>query len=100
MIPVPHNHRRNISTTGDNEAHIVRRITQRLSDMGFTANAYPTLARRINELMTATKPRTKDQEDDMVTTLLEELLAMSPVPPPTSGSGPRKDLDIPGAWYS
>jgi Wiskott-Aldrich syndrome protein len=100
MIPVPHNHRRNVSLTGDNEANYARRITQRLSDMGFTANAYPILPHRINELIAAIKPRTKDQEDDIVTTLLEELLAISPKPTPTPGSGPRKDLDsIPGAWY-
>ena len=79
MIPVPsHNHRRNVSLTGDNEANYARRITQRLSDvcilptpqfchlltnpflqMGFTANAYPILPHRINELIAAIKPRTK-----------------------------------------
>jgi Wiskott-Aldrich syndrome protein len=100
MIPVPNSHRRNISaTSGDNEANFVRRITQRLSDMGFTANVYPSLPRKINDQMADIKPRTKDQEDDIVTTLLEELLTFSPKPTPVPGSGNRKDLDLPGSWY-
>lgn len=67
--------------------------------MGFTANAYPTLPQKISDLMAAIKPRTRDQEDDIVTTLLEELLALSPKPVPTSGLAANKDLDVPGAWY-
>lgn len=66
--------------------------------MGFTENAYPTLPTRVRELLPANKPLTKDNEDDVVTTLLEELLATSPKPVP-SGSGPREDRDIPGAWH-
>lgn len=70
-----------------------------LPQMGFTANVYPSLPRKVNDLMAAFKPRTKDQEDDIVTTLLEELLALSPKPTPVPGSGTRKDLDLPGSWY-
>jgi Wiskott-Aldrich syndrome protein len=67
--------------------------------MGFTENAYPTLPSRIKDLLDANKPSTKDGEDDIVTTLLEELLAMTPQPSPASGSGPRDDKNIPGAWH-
>jgi len=63
--------------------------------MGFTDNAYPTLPTRIKDLLDVNKPVTKDGEDDIVTTLLEELLAMTPQP--SSGSGPREDKN--GAWH-
>jgi hypothetical protein len=66
--------------------------------MGFTDNAYPTLPSRIRDLLDVNKPLTKDGEDDIVTTLLEELLATTPQPPLASGSGPRDDRNIPGAW--
>jgi hypothetical protein len=65
--------------------------------MGFTDNAYPTLPTRIKDLLDVNKPVTKDGEDDIVTTLLEELLATAPQP--SSGSGPREDKNIPGAWH-
>lgn len=43
---------------------------------------------------------TKDGEDDIVTSLLEDMLAMAPhEPSPASGSGPREDKNIPGAWH-
>jgi hypothetical protein len=64
--------------------------------MGFTDNAYPTLPTRIKDLLDVNKPVTKDGEDDIVTTLLEELLATAPQP---SGSGPLEDKNIPGAWH-
>jgi len=66
--------------------------------MGFTENAYPTLPTRIKDLLDVNKPVTKDGEDDIVTTLLEELLATAPQPSPASRSGPRNDKNIPGAW--
>lgn len=68
--------------------------------MGFTENAFPTLPTRIRELLAAKKPASKEGEDDVVTTLLEELLAASPRPPNASGSGLRPEREnIPGAWH-
>jgi Wiskott-Aldrich syndrome protein len=66
--------------------------------MGFTENAYPSLPTKIKTQMPPTGVVNKDGEDDIVTTLLEELLSMSPKPA-ASGSGMRKDRDIPGAWH-
>ena len=67
--------------------------------MGFTENAYPNLPSRIKDLLDVNKPVTKDGEDDIVTTLLEDLLATTPQPPATAGPGPRDDRNIPGAWH-
>jgi Wiskott-Aldrich syndrome protein len=64
--------------------------------MGFTDNAYPELPGKIKAQMPPSGVVSKDTEDDIVTTLLEELLAMSPRP--HSGSN-AKDKSIPGAWH-
>ena len=66
--------------------------------MGFVTDAYPSIPDRIRAQMSSRGATGKDVEDDIVTTLLEELLAMSPKPT-ASGSRPRKDRDIPGAWH-
>jgi hypothetical protein len=66
--------------------------------MGFTDNAYPDLQGKIKGQMPPNGVVSKDAEDDIVTTLLEELLAMSPKPPAPSGSN-VKDANIPGAWH-
>lgn len=66
--------------------------------MGFTENAYPDLPGKIKEQMPSSGVVSKEAEDDMVTTLLEELLAISPRPPAPSGSN-AKDTTIPGAWH-
>jgi hypothetical protein len=63
--------------------------------MGFLESAYPGLPTKIKALLPANG---KDGEDDIVTTLLEDLLAMSPKAPVASGSNLRKDREIPGAW--
>jgi hypothetical protein len=65
--------------------------------MGFTENAYPELPSKIRAQMPTSGVVSKDGEDDIVTTLLEELLATSPKPPAnTFGPG---DRDVPGAWH-
>jgi hypothetical protein len=74
-------------------------LTDFLVQMGFTENAYPSLLEKVKSQV-GDGNLTKEREDDVVTTLLEELLAMSPAPKPAvaSGSGARRDRDIPGAW--
>jgi Wiskott-Aldrich syndrome protein len=75
-----------------------QRVSRRLADMGFTENAYPTLPAKIRDQIPQNGNLSKDAEDDVVTTLLEDLLAMSPKPPLTSGSVLQRDRDLPGAW--
>jgi Wiskott-Aldrich syndrome protein len=70
-----------------------------LLQMGFTENAYPSLPAKIKAQLPPSGIIEKDKEDDIVTTLLEELLSVSPKLPAASGSGVRKDRDIPGAWH-
>jgi hypothetical protein len=69
--------------------------------MGFTENAYPSLVDKV-KFQVGDSNLTKDREDDIVTTLIEDFLALSPAPKPAvaSGSGARRDRDIPGAWNS
>lgn len=79
---------------------IIRPLTNFSFQMGFAEAAHPTIPAKIKELITSLKPLSKDREDDIVTTMLEELLAMSPKPTPgPSGSGARNDQDLPGAWH-
>jgi Wiskott-Aldrich syndrome protein len=67
--------------------------------MGFTESAYPNLPSRIKDLLDVNKPLSKDSEDDIVTTLLEELLETTPQQTsPVAGPAPRDDKNIPGAW--
>jgi len=65
--------------------------------MGFSENLHPSLPDKIKAQMPSGTGISKEGEDDVVTTLLEELLAMSPRTPVPSGSG-RKDNDLPGSW--
>jgi len=56
--------------------------------MGFTENSHPQLPGKIAAFM---PPGSKEQEDDIVTTLLEELIPVSPRPS-------ARRVDAPGAW--
>lgn len=67
--------------------------------MGFSENAYPALPEKIKAQMPMGATITREAEDDVVTTLLEELLtSTSPVPNVASGSG-QKDVDMAEAWH-
>jgi Wiskott-Aldrich syndrome protein len=79
----------------------IARITKKLTDMGFSENAYPTLQEKIKaEMPSSGTTISKEAEDDVVTTLLEELLApTSSRPNVASGSGQR-DVDMgEEAWH-
>ncbi|TFK36988.1 hypothetical protein BDQ12DRAFT_686201 [Crucibulum laeve] len=90
--------RRNLSTANDLKTRALTRISKRLADMGFTENGYPELLSKIKAHMPVNGVTTNEDEDNIVTILLEELLALSPRPPAASGSGMRED-DVPGAWH-
>ena len=66
--------------------------------MGFSGNAYPTLQEKIKAQMPPSGTTiSKEAEDDVVTTLLEELLApTSSRSNVASGSGQR---DMAEAWH-
>jgi len=68
--------------------------------MGFSENAYPALPEKIKAQMPLNGANiSKEAEDDVVTTLLEELLVTgSPRPNVASGSGQR-DIDMAEAWH-
>ena len=66
--------------------------------MGFTENLHPDLSSKIRGLLPRSGVISKDAEDDIVTTLLEGLLTMSPKPAAPLGSNLR-DTSIPGAWH-
>jgi Wiskott-Aldrich syndrome protein len=68
------------------------RIAKKLSDMGFSESACPALPGKIKAQMPTNGVISKEAEDDVVTTLLEELLG-TPSPNVASGSGQR-DIDM------
>ena len=72
--------------------------------MGFSETSHPDLPEKIKASIPHDKVLTKENEDDIVTTLLEGLLAVSPrattpKTPVASGSGVRENLDVPGGWH-
>ena len=68
--------------------------------MGFSGNAYPTLQEKIKAQMPPSGTTiSKEAEDEVVTSLLEELLApTSSKLNVASGSGQR-DVDMMEAWH-
>ncbi|KAF8078909.1 hypothetical protein FPV67DRAFT_1466825 [Lyophyllum atratum] len=80
----------------DLNSRAANRISRRLTDMGFTDNAYPDLPSKIKAQLPSDAILTQDAEDNIVTTLLEDLLTLSPKPPMASASGSR---EIPGTWH-
>lgn len=58
--------------------------------MGFAENSYPELPSKIKAQLPKDKMVTKEQEDDIVTNLLEGLLAQGPRSPIASGSNMKK----------
>ncbi|KAH7927282.1 hypothetical protein BV22DRAFT_1111210 [Leucogyrophana mollusca] len=98
MFSVPRHQRSN--TTGhaprrglheSRENRSLSRITRKLSDMGFTDSAYPTLSTKVMDQLASHPSASRDVEDEIVTNLIEELLTTNPQP----GSS----RDIPGAWH-
>jgi len=81
----------------------VARITKKLSDMGFSENAYPALPEKIKAQMPSNGAIiSKEEEDNIVTTLLEELLAStsrSPRPNNVASGSGQKDVDMAEAWH-
>ncbi|KIJ22070.1 hypothetical protein PAXINDRAFT_165369 [Paxillus involutus ATCC 200175] len=75
----------------DNRA--LNRIMRKLSDMGFTEGTYPNLSGKVMDQLLVHPPITKDAEDDIVTTMIEELIPTTSVVTPGNSS-----RDIPGAW--
>ncbi|KAJ7170032.1 hypothetical protein C8R46DRAFT_1217643 [Mycena filopes] len=77
----------------------MHRITKRLAAMGITDKAHPSLPAKIQEQMP--EGHVSDEaENNIVSTLVEELLFMSPKPT-ASGSALRDanaDSELPGAW--
>ena len=64
--------------------------------MGFTENSHPNLSGKVAALLPIGDAISKDREDDIVTTLLEELIPVSPKP--SQPAPARKNELIPGAW--
>jgi hypothetical protein len=61
--------------------------------MGFTEGTYPNLSGKVMDQLLVHPPITKDAEDDIVTTMIEELIPTTSVVTPGNSS-----RDIPGAW--
>ncbi|KAJ7597486.1 hypothetical protein C8J56DRAFT_818074 [Mycena floridula] len=79
-------------------ARSLTRINKKLADMGFTENAHPELTSKIKAQLPTNGSISKENEDDIVTNLLEELIMSPDKGPQASGSGSRGKDEIPGAW--
>ncbi|KAF8641009.1 hypothetical protein AX17_000654 [Amanita inopinata Kibby_2008] len=66
----------------------IKRICKQLGDMGFTESQHPKLAEKVSARLPMRRVLTKETEDGIVTSLLEELLPQSSSPV-ASGSGAR-----------
>ncbi|KAJ6621210.1 hypothetical protein B0H10DRAFT_1022362 [Mycena sp. CBHHK59/15] len=91
-------HGREASESSNERA--VHRVTRRLAavQMGITENAHPTLPAKIKEQLPEGTV-SEDAENNIVSTLVEELLFMTSPKPTASGSGLRNaDSELPGAW--
>ncbi|KAJ7631061.1 hypothetical protein FB45DRAFT_1058943 [Roridomyces roridus] len=107
MYSVPHRHntyhghpsRRHYSQDMAPESstdRAVHRITRRLAAMGITDKAHPTLPSKIKEQL-PDGPLSDEAENNIVSTLVEELVFISSPKPVASGSGLHND-EVPGAW--
>ncbi|KAJ7225366.1 hypothetical protein GGX14DRAFT_489251 [Mycena pura] len=103
MYSVPHRHntyhgypsRRRIPE--NSSERVLHSITKRLAAMGITENAHPTLPAKLKEQLPEGRV-SEEAENNIVSTLVEELLFMSPKPT-ASGSGLRNaDLPISPLW--
>ncbi|KAF9567006.1 hypothetical protein CPC08DRAFT_681834 [Agrocybe pediades] len=61
------------------------RIAKRLLDMGFSEHSHPELPEKIKKQMPSNRVLSKEEEDDIVTNLLEEILAQGSKSPVASG---------------
>ncbi|KAK0208751.1 hypothetical protein DFS33DRAFT_1305420 [Desarmillaria ectypa] len=71
----------------------VGRIVKKLGDMGFTEKGHPDMASTIRSQVPPDGEVTKEVEDNIVTTFIEELDVGLQTPPKPSGS-----KAVPGAW--
>jgi len=74
------------------ETRPFNRIMRKLSDMGFTEGAYPSLNGKVMDELLSHPPVSKDTEDDIVTNLIEELVS-------GGGANAGGSAGIPGAWH-
>ncbi|PPQ82649.1 hypothetical protein CVT25_007578, partial [Psilocybe cyanescens] len=93
----------------DLTARAQSRIARRLSDymenshritlqMGFSENSHPNLPDKIKAQMQSKKVITKEEEDDIVTNLLEELLALASKSPVAASGSSAKDKAHNESW--
>ncbi|KAH9942967.1 hypothetical protein B0H21DRAFT_695675 [Amylocystis lapponica] len=106
LVNIPHRHHtmhgtghRHIPPPASPPSRARQAISRRLGDMGFTAHTYPSLPGRLSARVPPDGELSKEEEDTVVTDLLEELLTLSPPrPAQASGSGAKRDRDLPGAF--
>lgn len=66
--------------------------------MGFSENSHPNLPDKIKAQMQSKKVITKEEEDDIVTNLLEELLALASKSPVAASGSSAKDKAHNESW--
>ncbi|KAJ4485808.1 hypothetical protein J3R30DRAFT_3365536 [Lentinula aciculospora] len=72
--------RRHTSQLEDPATRAVNRINRKLADMGFSETAHPDLASKVRAVVPHDGILTRDNEDEIVTNLLEELVIRTKTP--------------------
>ncbi|KAJ3928846.1 MAG: hypothetical protein NXY57DRAFT_901220 [Lentinula lateritia] len=86
----PHG-RRHTFEPEDPATRAVNRIQRKLTDMGFSEAAHPDLAAKVREVVPKDGVLTRENEDEIVTNLLEELVIRTTTPAAVPGaSGSRR----------
>ncbi|GAV98837.1 hypothetical protein LENED_000246 [Lentinula edodes] len=86
----PHG-RRHTFEPEDPATRAVNRIQRKLTDMGFSEAAHPDLAAKVREVVPKDGVLTRENEDEIVTNLLEELVIRTTTPAAVPGaSGSRQ----------
>jgi Wiskott-Aldrich syndrome protein len=83
-------HGRRHTDSDDPATRAVKRINRKLADMGFSETAHPDLASKIRANIPEDGIMTRDKEDDIVTSLLEELVIRTKSPAGPVASSSRK----------
>jgi len=81
-----HHGRRHTAEVEDPATRAVHRINRKLTDMGFSEAAHPDLLDKIRAIVPLDGNLTRDKEDNIITSLLEELVVRTRTPAVASGS--------------
>ncbi|KAH6917002.1 hypothetical protein BKA70DRAFT_1251117 [Coprinopsis sp. MPI-PUGE-AT-0042] len=79
----------NPSSLGGTHQRSYNHIVKKLAEMGFPVSSYPEIVSKVTRRLPSNAPVNKEEEDDIATVVLEELLADVATKNPTSRKSPE-----------